>query len=142
MTNLQFDLSGLREQAVVALERRLEAAQLQPLLADFAVLTGPLDVRLKVARQGSGAAISGTVEGEWEFACVRCLGPARQRFRTQVEGDVPAGAPTLDATEAVRQALHLALPDHARCREDCKGLCPKCGANRNENPCGCAADGA
>jgi uncharacterized protein len=139
MTTLQFDLSGLREQAVVALERRLEAADTQPLLADSAVLTSPLDVQLSVARHGSGATFSGTVEGEWELACVRCLVPARQRFRTQVEGDVPAGAQTLDATEAVRQALHLALPDHARCRADCKGLCPKCGANRNETSCGCGA---
>ncbi|MCX5794724.1 MAG: DUF177 domain-containing protein [Elusimicrobia bacterium] len=139
MTNLQFDLIGLREQAVVALERRLEAAETQPLLADSAVLlTSPLDVQLSVARHGSGAAYSGTVEGEWQLACVRCLGPARQRFRTNVEGEVPAGATTLDATEEVRQALVLALPDHARCRSDCKGLCPKCGANRNVEACGCA----
>jgi uncharacterized protein len=129
----------LREQAVVALERRLEAAETQPLLADSAVLTSPLDVQLSVARQGSGATFSGTVEGEWELACVRCLGPARQRFRTEVEGDVPAGAESLDATEEVRQALLLALPDHAHCRNDCKGLCPQCGANRNETSCGCAA---
>ena len=139
MTNLQFDLSGLREQAVVALERRLEAAETQSLLADSAVLTSPLDVQLSVARHGTGATFSGAIEGEWELACVRCLGPARQRFRTKVEGDVPAGAQTLDATEEVRQALHLALPDHARCRSDCKGLCPKCGANRNERSCGCGA---
>ena len=139
MTNLQFDLSGLREQAVMALERRLEAAETQPLLAASAVLTSPLDVQLSVARHGSGATFSGVVAGEWELACVRCLGPARQRFRTKVEGDVPAGAPILDATEEVRQALHLALPGHARCRSDCKGLCPKCGANRNEKPCGCGA---
>ena len=139
MTNLQFDLGGLREQAVVALERRLEPAQTQPLLAGSAKLTSPLDVQLSVARHGSGATFSGTVEGEWELACVRCLGPARQRFRTEVEGDVPAGAQTLDATEEVRQALVLALPDHARCRSDCKGLCPECGANRNETLCGCGA---
>ena len=139
MTNLQFDLSGLREQAVMALERRLEAAETQPLLADSAVLTSPLDVQLSVARHGTGATFSGAIEGEWELACVRCLGPARQRFRTKVEGDVPAGAQTLDATEEVRQALHLALPDHAYCRSDCKGLCPKCGGNRNETLCGCGA---
>ena len=63
MTNLQFDLSGLREQAVVALERRLEAAETQPLLADSAVLTSPLVAQLSVARHESGATFSGTVEG-------------------------------------------------------------------------------
>jgi uncharacterized protein len=137
MTPLQFDLSGLAEEAVVALERRLEPAQLQDLMAGAAVLTGPLDVQLSVAWHGSEASFSGTVAGEWELSCVRCLGPARQRFRTEVEGEVPAGAQTLDATEEVRQALLLALPNHARCREDCKGLCPQCGGNRNERPCAC-----
>jgi uncharacterized protein len=138
MTPLQFDLSGLAEEAVLALERRLEPAELQHMMAGSAVLTGPLEEQLSVARHGSGASYSGTVAGEWELTCVRCLGPARQRFRATLEGDVPAGAPTLDATEEVRQALHLALPGHARCRADCKGLCPKCGANRNEKLCGCA----
>jgi uncharacterized protein len=139
MTNLQFDLSGLREMAVMALERRLEAAETQPLLADSAVLTSPLDVQLSVVRRGSGATFSGSAAGEWELVCVRCLGPARQRFRTKVEGEVPADTQTLDATEEVRQSLLLALPDHAHCRSDCKGLCPQCGANRNEKDCGCGA---
>jgi uncharacterized protein len=138
MTPLQFDLSGLREKAVVALERRLEPSEVQPLLAGSAViLTSPLDVQLSVAQNGPGAAYSGTVAGEWELVCVLCLVPARQRFRTEVAGEVPAGTQTLDATEEVRQALLLALPDHARCRADCKGLCPKCGGNRNERLCAC-----
>jgi uncharacterized protein len=137
MTPLQFDLSGLGEEAVLALERRVEPAAMQQLLAGSAVLTRPLEVQLSVSRQGAGASYTGSVEGEWELTCVRCLGPARQRFRTSVEGEVPAGARTLDATEEVRQALHLALSDNARCREDCKGLCPRCGGNRNERPCAC-----
>ncbi|MBI5239826.1 MAG: DUF177 domain-containing protein [Elusimicrobia bacterium] len=139
MTPLQFDLSGLAEEAVLALERRLEPAQLQDLMAGSAVLTGPLEVQLSVARHGSEASFSGTVAGEWELTCVRCLGPARQRFRTEVQGEAPLGAGTLDATEEVRQALVLALPGNARCREDCKGLCPRCGGNRNERVCACGS---
>ena len=27
------------------------------------------------------------------------------------------------------------------CRDDCRGLCPKCGKNLNEGPCGCTKDG-
>ena len=137
MTPLQFDLSGLAEEAVLALERRLAPAEAQPFLAGAAVLSGPLEVQVSVARHESGDSYSGTVAGEWELVCVRCLGPARQRFRTGVEGDVPSGSQTLDVTEEVRQALVLALPNHARCREDCKGLCPRCGGNRNERACAC-----
>ena len=139
MTDLQFDVSGLGAQDALTLQRSLEAAEMQPLLADAALLVSPLVLQLDVFRSGSGVSYSGTIEGEWQFACARCLGAARQRFCTKVEGDVPAGAPTLDATEEVRQALHLALPGHVRCRPDCKGLCPKCGADRNESSCGCGA---
>ena len=37
-------------------------------------------------------------------------------------------------------ALLVALPLKPLCREDCAGLCPQCGANLNEGPCGCEPD--
>jgi uncharacterized protein len=46
----------------------------------------------------------------------------------------------LDLSELVRQAILLALPLTPLCREDCAGLCPVCGANRNQEPCDCEAD--
>jgi len=137
MTTLQFDLSGLREKASLSFARRIDPQGLQPLLAGAAVLTGPLSVQLSVARHGAGVSFAGTVEGEWELACVRCLAPARLRFRIGVEGEAPDAGAALDASEEVRQALHLALPLNARCRPDCKGLCPQCGGSRNEKECGC-----
>lgn len=35
------------------------------------------------------------------------------------------------------QEFSLALPIKPLCREDCLGLCPKCGCNKNTEPCGC-----
>lgn len=43
----------------------------------------------------------------------------------------------LDVEELVRSALILELPSRFLCREDCKGLCPKCGCDLNENTCSC-----
>ena len=66
-------------------------------------------------------------------------------------GDVMAGAENiendafiyesdlLDITEPVRESLLLAVPLQSLCREDCRGLCPVCGADRNEGDCGCDA---
>jgi uncharacterized protein len=48
----------------------------------------------------------------------------------------------LDLGEALREQLLLALPLKPLCREDCRGLCPACGANRNQMDCGCAAETA
>jgi uncharacterized protein len=44
----------------------------------------------------------------------------------------------LDLREQVRETLLLEVPMTPRCRPDCRGLCPRCGANLNLGPCGCA----
>lgn len=60
------------------------------------------------------------------------LGP--EDFLTSLEpGDV------LNVSEIVRQHLALAVPIAPRCRENCRGLCPHCGADLNAGPCGCDA---
>lgn len=43
----------------------------------------------------------------------------------------------LDLSEHVREALLVELPIAPHCREDCKGLCPRCGADLNDGPCPC-----
>jgi uncharacterized protein len=43
----------------------------------------------------------------------------------------------IDVTELVREQILLNLPEQALCREDCKGLCEKCGANQNLLDCNC-----
>ena len=36
------------------------------------------------------------------------------------------------------EMISLALPVKPLCRDDCAGLCPRCGTDRNEAPCGCS----
>jgi len=43
----------------------------------------------------------------------------------------------LDLGEMVREQLFLAVPLKRLCREECRGLCPTCGSNRNTAPCAC-----
>ena len=43
----------------------------------------------------------------------------------------------LDLTDFVMGEIRLGVPMKVLCREDFKGLCPKCGRNLNEGPCGC-----
>lgn len=43
----------------------------------------------------------------------------------------------IDLSGFVHQVVCLALPVQPLCREDCAGLCPHCGADRNAGPCGC-----
>lgn len=64
------------------------------------------------------------------------------------EGEEPAGNEDemglaeyrddqIDLREVVREQLYLALPMKPLCQEDCKGLCPVCGVNRNRETCTC-----
>lgn len=46
----------------------------------------------------------------------------------------------LDLDELVSEEVSLSLPSKILCKEDCKGLCPKCGANLNVKKCDCKSD--
>ena len=48
----------------------------------------------------------------------------------------------VDLTPMVHEQIILALPTRPLCDEQCKGLCPQCGANLNTNPCACTAQTA
>jgi uncharacterized protein len=50
---------------------------------------------------------------------------------------IPARAREIDLTAAIREHVLLGLPAFAVCQEDCRGLCPHCGANLNEGSCDC-----
>lgn len=95
------------------------------------------------------------VEVDIELECEKCLTPTKhhievdhfekeflQREPENIED--PAGLflvntknLTIDLTEALRQEIILHFPVDQVCSMHCKGLCPKCGANKNEKECDC-----
>ena len=46
----------------------------------------------------------------------------------------------IDLDQVVRDAVVLELPPAPLCRDDCRGLCPICGADRNDTDCDCVED--
>ncbi len=57
-------------------------------------------------------------------------------------GDIdvePLSEGRVDLSRCVRDQILLEVPVVPRCRNDCRGLCPQCGANRNRESCACAA---
>lgn len=57
-------------------------------------------------------------------------------FEPSAEEDVYTGK-EIDLDPILREQLLLALPGYPVCKDDCKGLCPVCGANLNDRECGC-----
>ena len=49
----------------------------------------------------------------------------------------PLEGDSADLDDIVRTVFVLNLDSKLLCKEDCKGLCPKCGKNLNEGPCNC-----
>jgi uncharacterized protein len=100
-----------------------------------------------------GIEVTGVVAAPWTGECRRCLKPlsgelrceVREVYRQRAEGEPPDDdeetyplvGEQLDLQPLVRDALLLELPIAPLCREDCQGLCSRCGADLNDGPCGC-----
>ena len=127
--------------------------------------TGPVDyqfrggvpVDVSFYRLGSDLFFRGRFRSDVSGTCARCLESypfSLGKEFTFVLKPLSAAAAVAQLTEAdlsfgfyagdevdfaplVREVMLLALPTKALCREDCRGLCPRCGANRNAAECGC-----
>jgi uncharacterized protein len=107
----------------------------------------PVDVDVELESLTDAVVVTGRVQADWDAPCRRCLTTAhghvdvevRERYQTPPVTDEDAFAldgDQLDLEPLVREAVLLDLPLAPLCRPDCKGLCPQCGANRNEFDCG------
>ncbi len=114
---------------------------------------------IRLTRTNRGILAKGRLHTEVEVTCSRCLGLFGCPLSLDIEEeyfpttDVVSGAwlslpeepgwftidqhHILDLTEAIRQYALLAIPMKPLCGEGCAGLCPICGHNLNQGPCGC-----
>ncbi|MBI4346926.1 MAG: DUF177 domain-containing protein [Elusimicrobia bacterium] len=86
--------------------------------------------------------MQGRVDCDWQLPCNRCLGPVDAAFGEDIEETYPITQETIDLTDDLREALAISIPQRVLCREECAGLCAKCGANKNLGPCRCDAPAA
>ena len=117
-------------------------------------MRGPLDLELEAQQAGHDVLVRGRLIGVAELGCRRCLTAVEAPISEEVallfrEGvseaeaeaeeiyPLPAKANELDLTHALREHLVLAVPEFALCQDACKGLCPSCGTNLNEDTCSC-----
>lgn len=128
-------------------------------LRDFCLEASPSG-HLFVQKRGRDVFIEGDIRATFWFECSRCL----ERFQYPVEASLqqmlrPRGNERVESREielsaedleygdydedliplarVIEDHLLLSLPMQPLCRGDCKGLCPRCGANRNQEDCTC-----
>ena len=106
-------------------------------------------VELRVESFSGGLRARGRVEAPWHGICRRCSTPilgisnvaVNERFVAEealVDDEAyPVQNDFIDLAPLVHDAIFLDLPLAPLCREDCQGLCPYCGADRNDESCDC-----
>jgi uncharacterized protein len=121
---------------------------------------------LNLYADGTHAFASGTFKGHLVVACSRCVGPVRLELDEKLmvtfmpPGEMPSednepaseegpevreedldvfpfDGEKLDLEPLFREQFVLSVPYAPLCREDCKGLCPQCGIDRNTGTCSC-----
>lgn len=73
---------------------------------------------------------------EEEHIVVRRLESEEGQTEYDLDNYIIAKAESMDPEEIAVTDLLLELPSKMLCKEDCKGLCPVCGCDRNETDCG------
>ncbi|WP_027414557.1 YceD family protein [Aneurinibacillus terranovensis] len=101
--------------------------------------------------------VEGHVAGELTMECARCLEPFTYAYRetiketfvdekaAEIEIDEemeihPLENDQLDLQPHLEGAVLLSVPSVLICKDDCKGICPECGTNRNRKSCGCVVE--
>lgn len=114
---------------------------------DSRIVDEPLDVSVHLESLSNGVVVSGIARATWTGECRRCLTPITERLEVdfdelyqQVPDNPDAYAienDQIDLLPMVRENVLLAIPLGPLCQPDCPGLCPQCGQDLAEGPCGC-----
>lgn len=124
-------------------------------------LIGPAEIRGRYRKKGEEVELQGHLTATVEAPCARCLKPVElplaadltERFVGAVswrdeeqhelrEEDLNLAVfngEAIELDDLAREEILLAMPAQVLCREDCKGLCATCGADRNLDACDCEA---
>ena len=125
-------------------------------------IAAPVHVDMDIHKDKDRFRLEGTVRTELELTCSRCLEPYRMAVdlpfdvrylpaseatggeeREVAEEDLDTSVyrdDQINLNEVLREQFYLALPMKPLCRDDCAGLCPQCGTNRNTGTCSCATE--
>ncbi len=138
-----------------------EAAEVLKLQAEGAKFEKPVRVELTVSKSKDQLICRGKIFTPVKLDCSRCLVEYEEDLFSDLDFvvDLAGTSEKMDSEEdgyfaadpssaffviddLVREAIILSLPLKPLCSEDCKGLCPVCGADQNKSRCHCVKEKA
>lgn len=132
-----------------SLKFELSAQELEITSEDLEITT-PVKLVGTMSNVGDVLLLQANMSARVKRMCGRCLKEFSADTRAEVvEKFYPKGteqieddafvydSDVIDITEPLRESLLLAEPIQALCKQDCRGLCPVCGADLNDGDCGC-----
>ena len=125
-------------------------------------LIAPAAISGKVRLSGNQVFVNGHLDARTQVECDRCLKPVEVPVAADFTLDYISGSEYestetaeltedelsvavfdgdgLDVDEIAKEQILLAVPTRMLCSEDCKGICPECGTDRNTGECKCVTD--
>lgn len=115
------------------------------------VMKEPLVLDAEYCVNDRKVCVKGSFQATLSMTCDRCLADTEIKIQRKFDEMFwPAGAQEeeeytyqkemLSLDKMVYDEIVLSLPHQLLCREDCKGICPKCGKDLNDGACECAED--
>ncbi len=125
-----------------------------------ATYRGPVEIRLRFRQAARMVEVEGDLRATLVMACGRCLAVFERELSEQIVmtfvpddreddtvaerelerhelGMIPYRDDCLELLAPLQEQLVMAVPIRALCTEDCRGLCPLCGADKNLSSCDC-----
>ncbi|MCB4790837.1 MAG: DUF177 domain-containing protein [Elusimicrobia bacterium] len=81
--------------------------------------------------------LKGNIIGYFGLECSRCLEVSDWPVNVNFMQAYSSSVEEINVGEEARQVLLLNIPQKPLCKNDCDGLCPKCGKNLNSGKCSC-----
>lgn len=125
-------------------------------------LTETAAVKGRVRLTGNEVFVNGHIDTQAQVECDRCLQPVElpvsadfaldyitgseyesSKAAELTEGEMSVSVfdgEAIDVDEIVKEQILLAVPTRMLCREECKGICPECGIDKNTGECQCVTD--